>query len=219
MKNFLRNAALTAMFFCLTSVVVAQEYTLTDDDVTVVDGYITECTYNYDLKEIVIPNMLDGQTVIGIATLDPTMEGSDTLGVFSHKDITSVKLPTTLQYIGANAFREDSLKSLDLTGLSALEFIGSAAFNRCLLSGTLDFSDCTSLRLIRNSVFSYNDIKGVYLTGCNALESIDFRAFFENRSLDTLSLNGCTSLTTIGERAFMFAAFENLDLSAVSYKY
>lgn len=42
------------------------QYILTDDDVEVTDGIITKCTYGFAIKDIIIPDTLDGQPVIGI---------------------------------------------------------------------------------------------------------------------------------------------------------
>jgi hypothetical protein len=43
------------------------QYTLSDDDVVVMDGIIQSCSYDFTIKDIIIPEILDGQTVKGIA--------------------------------------------------------------------------------------------------------------------------------------------------------
>jgi len=86
----------------------AQEYTLSDDDVIVVNGEITSCSYSFELTDIIIPEMLDGQTVVGIKT--KTLKNA----VFYAKGITSVQFPSTIQYIGGYAFCFNQIQTIDL---------------------------------------------------------------------------------------------------------
>ncbi|PLX07894.1 MAG: hypothetical protein C0596_09145 [Marinilabiliales bacterium] len=61
-------------------------YTIQDADVTIVEGVITEFIYDYTETSITIPEILQGQTVIGIAD-------DNTEGVFEGKGITEVFFP------------------------------------------------------------------------------------------------------------------------------
>ena len=92
----LLTVLLTTMF------VNAQSYTLTDDDVEVTSGIIESCSYDFAIKDIIIPDNLDGQNVIGIG---------DNY-VFYSKGIASVQLPSTLETIGDWAFGNNSLTSV-----------------------------------------------------------------------------------------------------------
>ncbi|MCT4638076.1 MAG: leucine-rich repeat domain-containing protein, partial [Bacteroidales bacterium] len=76
----------------------AQQYTLTDADVVVSNGVITSCSYNFTVKDIIIPETLDGQTIHSIGT-----------SVFKEKGIIKVKLPNTLTAIHQDAFRANKL--------------------------------------------------------------------------------------------------------------
>jgi hypothetical protein len=49
----------------LLSYRIPASYTLTDDDVEVIDGIIQTCSYNFALKDIIIPDTLDGQAIVG----------------------------------------------------------------------------------------------------------------------------------------------------------
>lgn len=71
-------------------------YTLVDDDVEVSDGLITNYHYSgggIEPKDIVIPNNLDGQTVVGMGG-----------GAFESKSLTSVIIPDNVIFIGLGAF-------------------------------------------------------------------------------------------------------------------
>lgn len=109
---------------CISTVyATAQQYTLTDADVVVENGVIMSCSYDFSIKNIVIPEMLDGQTVTGITNGTTYYNG-----VFCNKGITSVTLPATLKSIGSHAFHGNSIASLDLSNCTALENIGTYAF-------------------------------------------------------------------------------------------
>ncbi len=186
--------------------IINAQYTLTDADVTVTDGVITLCSYDFTQTDIIIPSTLDGQTVTGIG-LD-VFVGS---GVFEGKGITSVQLPAGLQTIGVRAFRSNSLASVDLSSCPALQTIGESAFQLNSISN-VDLSASTSLEIIGNNSFSGNLISVLDLSSCNALQSIEYNAFMEN-SITSLNLNSCTSLQTIGNQAFYDNNIATLDLS------
>ena len=155
MKNFthLNKAALVfALTFCLSSV-LAQTYTLTDDDVVVEGGIITNCSYNFVLTDIVIPQTLDGQTVIAIADA-----GTYPSAVFYQKGITSVELPATLMKIGDYAFYNNDISSLDLSVCTGIDTIGKSAFNSNNNLTSLNLSACAALIFIGDHAFYYNSI-------------------------------------------------------------
>jgi hypothetical protein len=165
-------------------------YTLTDYDVVVTDGIIQSCSYSFAQKDIIIPETLDGQTVIGIAD----QESSN--GLFEHKGIESIVLPSTIEIIGDYAFAYNSLSSLDLSACSALISIGSRTFSGNSLSN-LDLSVCPSLLVVGDYAFSGNSLAAVDLSASSALDSIGSGAFFYN-NLNSIDLSACKALRYIG---------------------
>lgn len=95
---------LTFFFVLLIPLLLNAQYTLTDNDVIVTDGIIESCSYDFTIKDIIIPEFLDGQTVTGI--------GNSSVFLFSNKGITSVELPNTLKIIGTEAFYINHLTSI-----------------------------------------------------------------------------------------------------------
>jgi hypothetical protein len=203
-------------------------YTLTDNDVIVTDGIIQSCSYNFELCDIIIPDTLDGQKVIGIADKDQEH------GVFYNKAIQGITLPTTIEHIGNYAFYRNALATIDLSACSALISIGNYAFRANSLSG-LDLSACTALTSIGNyafvenvltnlvlspaidsignDAFYWNNLTSLDLSTCTTLVSIGENAFYRNQLIN-IDLSGCTSLTYIGKQAFNYNKLTDLDLSA-----
>ena len=185
--------------------VAAQQYTLTDEDVVVENGIITSCSYDFTLKDIIIPEILDEQTVIGTG-------GTSFSGVFGLKGITSVELPATLEFIGDRTFYENDLTSLDLSSCIKLDSISNKAFNFNSIS-SLDLSNCTLLTFIGDEAFSYNSIASLDLSNLSNLIAIGNRAFRENQ-IPNLDLSDCTSLTSIGSYAFSGNRLTSIDLTS-----
>ena len=211
---------------------VPAPYTLTDDDVVVTDGIIQSCSYDFTMKNIIIPDTLDGQTVIGIAGMRYPN------GVFIYKGIITLELPSTIETIGSTAFRENELTNLDLSNCNSLVQIGSQAFsfnnikdlnlegNSSLASigtmafsnnslSSLDLSYCTALTTIGNSAFGANSILNIDLTKCSILRTIDDGAFSGN-SLSEINLNSCSTLTYLGKSAFKGNQLSNIYLDSCS---
>ncbi len=148
MKRFL----LITFFTFLVAGWVYATHTLTDGEVTVSGGKITYCGYTGSDKDIIIPNILDGQTVKIIG-----------YRVFYGKGLTSVKLPTTIEIIEEWAFRYNSITHVDFSGCTSLRLIGRYAFFDNALT-SLDLSDCASLVAILDAFYGYrNTISGFYL--------------------------------------------------------
>jgi len=206
-------------------------YTLTDADVVVESGVITSCSYSFERKDIIIPDTLDGQEIIGI--IDGAYYNT---GVFYNKGIFTVRLPSAIEHIGNNAFYgnsitgldlsvcpeiisignyafyDNSIDSLKLTGCIYLTSIGSYAFRYNDLT-SLDLSACSALTSIGAFAFGNNAMTNLDLSTCSALTSIGNNAFEANYSLSVLDLSGCGALTTIGSRAFYNNSLTSLDLS------
>jgi len=179
-------------------------YILTDEDVEIIDGVIQSCTYDFEFKDIVIPEILDGQSVIEIADKNSS-------GIFRNKGIRSVILPSSLEIIGDYEFSLNQISILDLSACSALRFIGSSAFHSNPLPN-LDLGSCKALEVIGSSAFYKNNLTSLDLSSCTALISIGSSAFSSN-SLTSLNLSACLNLVSIGSRAFASNYLSTIDLS------
>ncbi|MBB6462792.1 leucine-rich repeat protein [Flammeovirga kamogawensis] len=189
------------------------QYTLTDDDVVVDEnGYIQSTTYTAG-GDIIIPEVLDGQTVLGIA------DKENPNGVFQNKGITSVIFPNSMIEIGNESFRENLISgelklpsSLQIIGNRAfltnfisghlelpetLNSIGIAAFSNNLISGELKLP--SSLTIIKAATFYGNLISGE-LKLPETITVIEGSAFYDNLISGELILP--SSLTKIGDGAF-----------------
>ena len=198
------------------------QYTLQDGDVEVVDGVIISCSYAGAETSIVIPETLDGQTVIGID------DQNYIDGVFVGMGITEVQLPSSLEYIGDCAFYQNDIANIDFSACPNLERIGVNAFTENILTSvdlsdnsnlviiesgaffnqdsgnsltSVDLSGCTSLVTIEGSAFSFNEISSVSFNSCSALQEIGYAAFSSNE-LNLVNISSCTSLIKIGHGAF-----------------
>jgi hypothetical protein len=131
------------------------QYTLLDSDVVVTSGVITSCSYNFAEKNIIIPSLLDGQTVVGIE--DEDIFSPD---AFMSKGITQLLLPPTLVNIGDYAFRGNNLDTIIIP--SGVQFIGEGAFN----NNSFGFDDVeipNSVLFIGKSAFSLNAVDSITL--------------------------------------------------------
>lgn len=174
-------------------------YILTDEDVVMNDSYLDSCMYNFEIKEIVIPNTLDGQDVKHIRW----HHGRDgETGIFVGKGIVSVKLPSPLETIGAQAFMNNTIEYLNLDDCSNLHTICEGAFENNKLS-YVDFSTCTNLINIANNAFANNILTNVLLDSCCNLTFIGSYAFSPYSSADKkINLSLCKRLVAIGNSAF-----------------
>lgn len=228
-----RNLLLLAAFaiFLSMSNLQAQQYTLSDNDVVVVNGVIQSCSYTFEIKEIIIPEVLDGQSVLGIKDASWTGEG-----IFQEKGITDIQLPATIELLGRRAFNLNELSTLDLSLCPKINTIGAEAFKRnniltlnlnncteltiidhnAFLENSinlLDFSGCSSLQIIGEQAFSDNNIQSINFSNCENLEIIDYAAFFFNHIAE-LDFGDCINLRTIGYEAFFLNGnLTNIQLS------
>gem|GEM_PF-1099478 len=211
-KPKLFNKALFALLFIFSFSLVtitAQQYTLTDADVVVTDGVIQSCSYDFTIKDIIIPQTLDGQTIIGIAD-----KVYPDVGVFQEKGIVNIQLPSTLENIGNYAFSHNSLTSVTIP--NSVTTIGSFAFSENSLTsvtipnsvttiGSFAFSENSltsvtipnSVTIIGSSAFSHNSLTSVTIP--NSVTTIG-RSAFSHNSLTSVTIPN--SVTTIGEWAF-----------------
>ena len=136
---------------------------------------------------------------------------------FANSGITDVVMTdsTALTVVGDYAFENIkasgssnySLKSIDFSGCTNLQSIGSGVFKNSVLT-TADFSGCTSLVSFGGtgeSVFSNcRKLEYVSLNGCTSLTMIGNNAFTTNNRdlMKEIDLQGCDNLEHIGDMAF-----------------
>jgi len=171
------------------------QYVFTDNDVTVENGIITHCSYNFSEKSIIIPEILDGQNVIGIAN-----GHYDHNGVFYNKGIQSIQLPKSMETIGRHAFSTNQLINLDLSTCKQLKSIEYGAFIQNKIE-TINFQNCSNLKSIKSLSFYHNQLKEVNLNQCHNIEYIGEKAFSQN-NLSKVLINNCGELNHIGKEAF-----------------
>lgn len=189
MKTKLSKIAITIILSLVFTMSYAQSYTLESKDVVVESGIISECRYNFDLKDIIIPEYIDGQRITEIGK-----------GVFESKKITSVVLPSSIVKISTNAFMDNELTKLDLSNHESLIGIGVGAFGSNFLN-SVDLHGCGSLTTIAWKAFKVNKLTKLNLKGCISLSTIGENAFADHH-LKKLDLGSCISLIKIGGEAF-----------------
>ena len=115
-----------------------------------------------------------------------------------------VFINSTVTAIPDYAFRScDSLVSIDLSGATALEAIGSRAFWDCDSLVSVNFTGATALEWIGERAFEDCDsLVSVNFTGATALESIGGYTFRSCDSLVSVDLSGATALESIGSFSF-----------------
>ncbi|MBL4745625.1 MAG: leucine-rich repeat protein, partial [Flavobacteriaceae bacterium] len=183
MKQKLLFIYLNILFLlCMSFKVQAQEYTLTDDDVVVENGMIKSCSYDFSMRDIIIPETLDGQTVIAIFN-----------DVFKFKEITSVVLPNTLQSIMRGVFSSNKLESVVIP--NSVKKIGRYAFSSNLITNITLPEGITS---IPDWMCSYNEL--VNITIPSSVTTIGRYAFLGN---NLISLELQDGLKYIKNNAFM----------------
>lgn len=124
----IKKASCIALFLCFTGIqyLIAAPittYTLTGADITINDdGLITHCSYDFSITNIIIPSVIKGKTITGVA--DGPLGG-----VFENKGITALSLPVTFTKIGTRAFNSNSINNINISNLNALTQIGSNSFS------------------------------------------------------------------------------------------
>lgn len=184
-------------------------YVLSDEDVVVTNGYITECLVDFPIGRtyLVFPDILDDQPLWGIADGDYIVGNS--YGIFEDKDIERVYMPSTIKKIGDYAFKGNVITNLPLGGYADLLQIGVEAFADNLIT-IMDFN-AYSLTVIDEYAFYNNQLTDVDLNNASALKVIGDYAFVSN-SISTLTLNNADQLQHIGEYAFAINSIVNFVL-------
>ena len=132
-------------------------------------------------------------------------KSGDYLGAFQGcESLKTVILPTSLESIGPHAFRGcNSLTSINLSGCTRLQNIGTSAFEGCDQLTTVTLP--SSVTTIGNYAFSNTSLASIDLSGCTRLESTGVGAF-TGSGLTSINLSGCISLKSIDQSAFQNCA-------------
>lgn len=162
------------------SITVQAQYTLTIDDVTFVDGEITDYT-NSTQKDIIIPENFDGTPIIKIG-----------YKAFFLKGLTSVSIGESVENIGELAFGYSDLGSIIIP--SSVTSIGTRAF---FLSGLESVTIGESVEVIGDRAFGFNSLESVTIP--NTVITIGIRAFYNN---DLTSVILGESVSILSDSAF-----------------
>ena len=159
--------------------------TLTSDDVVVENGIIIGYTPSNPYANILtIPDILDGQQIIGIGQ-----------SVFYEMGLIGINLPSSLQVIQYGAFAENDILSVTIP--ANVEEIQNNAFSGNIIV-ELDFEENSILREIGNYAFSGNKIESLTLP--DNLSSIAYAAFANNNISEALIIPD--NVENIGYYAF-----------------
>jgi hypothetical protein len=152
----------------------------------VVTGCVDECS-----SDLVIPEEIDGLTVIGIGS-----------SAFENLAIESLILPDSLEAIDSYAFRFNSLTSISIP--NNLSNISVSVFSYNKLTSLVIPNNVISIGI---AAFSENELTELVLG--QGLESIGSYAFADNE-LTTISIPN--NLTSIGEGAFRYNQLTSLNI-------
>ena len=139
-------------------------------------------------------------------------ESTYSIGTFQENNITSVKLPNSLEYIGDGVFRDNPLKTINMP--TSLTRIGKNSFRGNQLESTIVFPN--TLLYIGSSAFVNAFSTGVPdFTNASSLKYIYPSAFKSSFSIDHLDLSGLNSLVYIYENAFRGSQINTIDTTGM----
>ena len=160
------------------------KYTVLDDGTAMITGYSGTDLSTYDVKELVIPSVLNGYTVTAIG------DGA----FFGRKMIGSLVIPDTVKSIGNTAFGYiDNLTTVVLG--SSLETIGESAFSSSPVKN-LTWGD--SVKNIEYRAFFRSELEDVDIP--DSVEVIGDAAFADTPSIKRIHIG--KSVKSIGVSAF-----------------
>jgi len=159
----MKKNILVCVFFIGLSVSVFGQVASTFQGIDEGNGTITITAYNGTLKDVQIPEKVNGLTVGAI--------GKE---VFYKKQITSVTIPKSVISIGEGAFKENQLTSVTLP--NGVKTIGEAAFMKNQLNSITLPNSVTS---IGGTAFMNNQLNSITLP--NSVTSIGRGAFAGNQ--------------------------------------
>ncbi|MDA3893248.1 MAG: leucine-rich repeat domain-containing protein [Salinivirgaceae bacterium] len=192
MKRFITVAVcIIGLAICSTN--VKAQYTLDSIDVEIVNGTIVKCTYDYSDTDIVIPDSLHSQKIIGI--------GSEVFSNHGGNQIISVELPEGLETIEQKAFQNQALTSLNLP--TTVTFIGNQAF----INNQIDnLTIPANVQAIDDNAFSDNGMTTLILE--EGIVSIGQYSFNNNNLTNLIIPNSVTNLED--------GAFQSNQISALT---
>ena len=129
------------------------------------------CLSYVELKSVILPNTIEEL-------------GDDSF--YYTESLTSIKLPESIKKIGNRAFFCSGLRSLDLSNLKQLTYIGEYAFNNSSITGDVIMPD--SLTYLGQYSFGGNNIINAVIP--KNLDVVQARTFFANPNLATLTFRG-----------------------------
>ena len=180
-------------------------YTLNDTDVTIQNGYITDCRFGIGTV-LTIPSQLQGQTVIGIADKD-----EQEAGVFSFMGIMDISLPNNFKYLGKFSFSDNSFYFADISLPNTLEHIGYFSF---YWSNIKSVTIPNSVTFIDELAFGWNPNLDTLILG-NSVEYIGKHAFVRGGITNLIIPN---SVIFIGRNAFESNSISTLTIgNSVKY--
>ena len=180
-------------------------YTLHDTDVTIENGYITDCRFGIGTV-LTIPSQLQGQTVIGIADKD-----EQEAGVFSFMGILDISIPNNFKYLGKFSFSDNSFYFSDISFPNTLEHIGYFSF---YWSNIKSVTIPNSVTFIDDQSFAWNPNLETLNLG-NSVEYIGEHAFVRG-GITNLTIPN--SVTFIGKYAFEYNSISTLTIgNSVKY--
>lgn len=184
-----------------------------DFDYLIHDNAITITAYKGKLKDVVIPDKIEGYLVKKIAKF-----------AFKRKKLTSIKLPESLTSIGDSAFSENKITSVEIP--NNVKLIEDFAFysnrissvdlpNGLLTLGWAAFSNNRivnvnlphSLTKLNKAVFCNNNIKKIVIP--SKVKIIEDYAFVNNQITSVDLPNG---LLTIGDSAFSYNKITSVEI-------
>jgi len=190
------------LLFLLTALLLPVTLSAESENVTVGDYSYTivkDKSYAYvrggstDLTSIRIPSSITYKDITY------TVVGINDMAFYSRKNVTSVSLPSTLRWIGAEAFIGCNISSLNIP--NSIETICHGAFASCKALTTLSlpakaitiqyqaFSGCSSLNSVE--LFAGSELQREVFKDCTSLTSI---VIPQNVTLGSENFKGCTGL-------------------------
>ena len=131
-----------------------------------------------------------------------TVVGVDDMAFYSRKNVTSVSLPSTLKWIGKEAFTGCNMTSLNVP--NSINIIYSGAFAGCKALTTLSlpskaitiqyeaFAGCSNLKSVE--LYAGSELQRDVFENCTSLTSV---VIPKNTTLGSEVFKGCTGLTKV----------------------
>ena len=184
-----------AILIAFSQLAIAQQYTLTADDIdfdveTNTLTLLSTDFYNHNYSKIIIPDTINGMaiknighdagTILRLCGLDSLVisEGIETIGeyAFYSCSLNHIELPSSTTSIGSYAFMGNNISNVNVP--ASLTHIGESAFSYNSID-TINFEYVTLLDTISKNAFSNNELYGT-LTIPDNVKVIDIEAFGYN---------------------------------------